>query len=215
MITFFDALTVACFIGLVAAFVRFTNQDTRTLLQFLPFRDRLCNSQSGWQRWISSAGRCTRGCRNRLRFSQCPPAIGVVISGPVTKALWVVPGFGKRYKACLNKSPGSIMSSTQVVPAQNLYSSRQMIWPWVAVVATLVAYAPTFIQLAQGPWQTEQEGHGPLILAASLWLVWSSRDKMRNVKFDRLRGRMGVVAYRIGNAFPRPYSGSYFRRGFF
>jgi exosortase B len=74
------------------------------------------------------------------------------------------------------------MSQTQVVPVQNLYSSRQMIWPWVAVVATLVAYAPTFIQLAQGPWQTEQEGHGPLILAASLWLVWSSRDKLRNAE---------------------------------
>jgi exosortase B len=74
------------------------------------------------------------------------------------------------------------MSQIQVVPAGNLYSSRQMIWPWVAVVATLVAYAPTFIQLAQGPWQTEQEGHGPLILAASLWLVWSSRDKLRNAE---------------------------------
>jgi exosortase B len=74
------------------------------------------------------------------------------------------------------------MSQTQAVPAGNLYSSRRMIWPWVAVVATLVAYAPTFIQLAQGPWQTEQEGHGPLILAASLWLVWSSRDKMRNAE---------------------------------
>jgi hypothetical protein len=35
MITFFDVLTVACFIGLVAAFFCFTTQDTRTLLQFL------------------------------------------------------------------------------------------------------------------------------------------------------------------------------------
>jgi hypothetical protein len=35
MITFFDVLTVACFIGLIGAFFRFTNQDTRTLLQFL------------------------------------------------------------------------------------------------------------------------------------------------------------------------------------
>lgn len=74
------------------------------------------------------------------------------------------------------------MSQIQAVPAGNLYSSRQIIWPWIAVVATLAAYAPTFIQLAQGPWQTEQEGHGPLILAASLWLVWSSRDKIRNAE---------------------------------
>jgi len=35
MITFFDVVTVACFFGLVVAFFRFTNHDTRTLLQFL------------------------------------------------------------------------------------------------------------------------------------------------------------------------------------
>ena len=46
------------------------------------------------------------------------------------------------------------------------------------LLATLIAYIPTFIQLAQGPWQTEQEGHGPLIIAASLWLVWASRERL-------------------------------------
>jgi len=35
MITLFDVITVTCFIGLVIAFFRFTEQDTRTLLQFL------------------------------------------------------------------------------------------------------------------------------------------------------------------------------------
>jgi hypothetical protein len=35
MITFFDALTVACFIGLVIAFFQFTEKDTPTLLRFL------------------------------------------------------------------------------------------------------------------------------------------------------------------------------------
>jgi hypothetical protein len=35
MITLFDVLTVVCFIGLVAAFFRFTDRGTRTLLQFL------------------------------------------------------------------------------------------------------------------------------------------------------------------------------------
>ena len=35
MPTFFDVVTVACFLGLVGAFFRFTDQDTRTLLQFL------------------------------------------------------------------------------------------------------------------------------------------------------------------------------------
>jgi predicted branched-subunit amino acid permease len=35
MITFFDIVAVACFIGLVVAFFRYTDQETRTLLQFL------------------------------------------------------------------------------------------------------------------------------------------------------------------------------------
>jgi hypothetical protein len=35
MITFFDALTVACFIGLVIAFFQFTERDTPTLLRLL------------------------------------------------------------------------------------------------------------------------------------------------------------------------------------
>jgi hypothetical protein len=33
--TVFDVITVVCFVGLVVAFFRFTNQDTATLLQFL------------------------------------------------------------------------------------------------------------------------------------------------------------------------------------
>ena len=35
MITLFDVIAVTCFIGLVIVFFRFTEQDTRTLLQFL------------------------------------------------------------------------------------------------------------------------------------------------------------------------------------
>src|SRR5580658_5174150 len=46
-------------------------------------------------------------------------------------------------------------------------------------MAFLAAYAPTFITLAEGPWQTEQEGHGPLIIAASVWLVWQACGRLR------------------------------------
>jgi hypothetical protein len=35
MASFFDALTVACFIGLVIAFFRFTERDVPTLLRFM------------------------------------------------------------------------------------------------------------------------------------------------------------------------------------
>jgi exosortase B len=42
----------------------------------------------------------------------------------------------------------------------------------------LVAYLPTYVTLARGPWQTEQEGHGPLIMLAAVWLAWQQRHKL-------------------------------------
>lgn len=35
MTTFFDVVTVACFVGLVIAFFKFTDQETRTLVHFI------------------------------------------------------------------------------------------------------------------------------------------------------------------------------------
>lgn len=39
-----------------------------------------------------------------------------------------------------------------------------------------------FWSLIRGPWQSEQEGHGPLIIAASVWLVWQSRERIRSAR---------------------------------
>ena len=39
----------------------------------------------------------------------------------------------------------------------------------------LAIMVPDGIALAMGPWQTEQEGHGPFIIAIALWLAWSKR----------------------------------------
>src|SRR5208337_5112879 len=50
-------------------------------------------------------------------------------------------------------------------------------------VSFLVAYLPTYVKLANGPWQTEQEGHGPLIMLAAAWLAWQQRDKLQAVAF--------------------------------
>jgi hypothetical protein len=35
MTTFFDVVTVTCFVGLVIAFFQFTDRDTRTLVHFV------------------------------------------------------------------------------------------------------------------------------------------------------------------------------------
>ncbi|MBR0836992.1 exosortase [Bradyrhizobium manausense] len=60
--------------------------------------------------------------------------------------------------------------------------SASLLGPVLVGVAILGAYAPTIRGLINGPWQTEQEGHGPLIIAATLWLVWQSRDRLKRVE---------------------------------
>jgi exosortase B len=43
-------------------------------------------------------------------------------------------------------------------------------WPVWAGLALL--FVPTLHDLLRGPWATEEQGHGPIILGLALWLVW-------------------------------------------
>jgi exosortase B len=58
--------------------------------------------------------------------------------------------------------------------------ARWWLWPTVLMGSFLLAYMPTFLALANGPWRTEQEGHGPLIIAASVWLILQSRRRLKD-----------------------------------
>jgi exosortase B len=71
------------------------------------------------------------------------------------------------------------MTSSEILSGTRAIGSRNGLWPILLAAAILVAYTPTLITLAQGPWQTEQEGHGPLIIAAAFWLVWQSRAALK------------------------------------
>ena len=61
------------------------------------------------------------------------------------------------------------------------------------------AYFPTILALIQGPWQTEQESHGLLIIAASIWLVWQSRERLSKAVVVRSR------CCRLVNPFVWPF----------
>jgi len=47
----------------------------------------------------------------------------------------------------------------------------------------LVAFIPTGITLNAGPWQTEQEGHGPFLIGAALWFALGKRNEIDVAKF--------------------------------
>lgn len=47
---------------------------------------------------------------------------------------------------------------------------------WTPVLLGLaVLYLPTYWDLAHGLWQTEENGHGPIILAVTIWLLYQKR----------------------------------------
>ena len=48
---------------------------------------------------------------------------------------------------------------------------------------TVLCYIPTGIVLNAGPWQTEQEGHGPFLIAAAAWFALGQREALRSTIF--------------------------------
>ena len=76
------------------------------------------------------------------------------------------------------------MTYTQAIPSARAGFLGPFLWPALLGVSVIAAYTQTVLSLIDGPWQTEQEGHGPLIIAASLWLVWQSREKLRAVEIS-------------------------------
>lgn len=53
----------------------------------------------------------------------------------------------------------------------------------------LAMFVPTYARLAQTTWATDEQGHGPIILAVSAWLLYRKLDELRAVP-----GRPSVVA---------------------
>jgi exosortase B len=85
--------------------------------------------------------------------------------------------------------------------------------PWsnrIAVGALLAAFllllVPTVMDLADQVWQTDEQGHGPIIGAVSLWLMWRSRERVINAPYEpaNLMGGLlflaGVAGYALGRS---------------
>lgn len=58
-------------------------------------------------------------------------------------------------------------------------SLRQAWATWLPVAIGLAAvYLPSYFALASTTWATDENGHGPIILAVFVWLVWQQRDAL-------------------------------------
>lgn len=48
----------------------------------------------------------------------------------------------------------------------------------VLLVGLAALFIPTYVLLAEDVWHTDVHGHGPMILAVCLWLLWADRHKI-------------------------------------
>ncbi|MGR6800174.1 exosortase B (plasmid) [Sphaerotilus sulfidivorans] len=58
-------------------------------------------------------------------------------------------------------------------------SITKIIAPWAVTLIGLVGmYFPTFRDLLNGLWAGDQQGHGPIVLAVSIWLLWKKTPQV-------------------------------------
>lgn len=56
---------------------------------------------------------------------------------------------------------------------------RNKEFPWLILLGGLcLLYIPTFVDLFRGIWISEEQGHGPIVLCISVWLIWRERQHL-------------------------------------
>lgn len=73
------------------------------------------------------------------------------------------------------------MSFVNLRPAAAAASLPPLLWCVPLALAAALLFAPAYAELAAGPWETDQEGHGPFVLAAGIWLVIRSLPQAREL----------------------------------
>jgi exosortase B len=87
-------------------------------------------------------------------------------------------------------------------------SSQRAAWlEWLPVLAgLLVLYVPTFYGAATSFWQSDENAHGPIILAIIVWLIWERRAALLKVSFSPAAVSgiallvLGLLLYALGRS---------------
>jgi len=77
---------------------------------------------------------------------------------------------------------------------------------WLAplVLGLLALYVPTWLMLSRTVWVSDEQGHGPIILVVSLWLMWRKREELLALADQpaKISGSLallfGVLLYFVG-----------------
>lgn len=70
----------------------------------------------------------------------------------------------------------------------------------------LLLYGPTYTLLARTIWASDEQGHGPIIMAVALWLLWRLRQPLAELKSEPARGAgaalfaLAMLLYIVGRS---------------
>jgi hypothetical protein len=82
------------------------------------------------------------------------------------------------------------------------------VW-WPVLLGLLALYVPTYWDLAHGLWNSEEQAHGPIVLAVALFLLWQKRAVFEPGSTPPTRGQvalgwtllvLGLLAYALGRS---------------
>lgn len=83
----------------------------------------------------------------------------------------------------------------------------ESIWTWWPIwIGALALYLPTYYDLAHGIWDTEEYAHGPIVLAVTLYLIWSKRKELADQSQNTSPALgwplliLGLLMYSIGRS---------------
>ncbi|MTI62588.1 exosortase B [Methylophaga sp.] len=70
---------------------------------------------------------------------------------------------------------------------------------WIFIIFGLFAmYLPTFLNLSDRLWQSEEHAHGPFVLLITLFLFWQQRDALLTKQDERPYPVLGSVIFALG-----------------
>ena len=98
---------------------------------------------------------------------------------------------------------------SSVLPASGggaAFTSQKMAW-LVTLAGFAAMYVPIYWWAAEGIWQTDDHGHGPIILAVLVWLFWGLRHQIAGSPTRPLPAlgwplfAFGLLAFFVGRVF--------------
>lgn len=86
-------------------------------------------------------------------------------------------------------------------PAEMPATQMRNLAPWLVLMAGFAAmYGPTVIDFLHGPWRSDRNAHGPIVMGLSLWFLYfqARRMQQQRIALNRapapLRGVLAIVA---------------------